>query len=166
MGKATNNRGTGSSGTPATGTSGTGTSGTGTSGTGTSATEVEARRKSRAVHGVFDHEKLQAYQVARECFVLTSGWLSRKMMREVREQFERSMISILSNIAEGAGKTAKADKRRFYEIAKGSTTEAAAQLEILHLRAVITLPEYRAARELLIRVAQMLHGLCAEPRTT
>ena len=47
-------------------------------------------------------------------------------------------MSILFNIGEGAGKTAKADKQRSYEIARGSTTEAATQLDVLQIRGLIT----------------------------
>jgi hypothetical protein len=69
---------------------------------------------------VFDHEKLDAYRVARELVGLTSGFLKRNISRDLRDQLDRSSTSILFNIAEGAGKTARADKQRFYEIARGS----------------------------------------------
>jgi four helix bundle protein len=114
----------------------------------------------------FDHERLHVYRYAREAFRLVAKWSSRKMSRDVRDQLDRSMISVLSNIAEGAGKAAKADKQRFYEIAKGSTLEAAAQVEMLHLALVIDAAEYAAARKLLVDVARMLHGLCGKPRKT
>ncbi|MBK7858149.1 MAG: four helix bundle protein [Archangiaceae bacterium] len=98
--------------------------------------------------------------------MLVTPWLAgRKMPTSLRDQFDRAITSILSNIAEGAGKTARADKRRSYEIAKGSTTEAAAQLELLHLREVISAAEYAKARHLLLRVASMLHVLSSGPRT-
>ena len=114
----------------------------------------------------FDHERLDVYKIAREFFVLTTPLMQRKMPREVRDQFDRAAISILSNIAEGASKTAKADKQRFYEIARGSTGEAAAQLDILAIRGVIREREHEEARRLLLRVAQMLSRLCGSPRTT
>jgi len=88
------------------------------------------------------------------------------MPADLKKQFERSTGSILSNIAEGAGKTARADKRRFYEIAKGSTTEAGAQLDMLQILGVIDAAEYATARERLLKVAKMLSGLCGAPRTT
>jgi four helix bundle protein len=115
---------------------------------------------------LFDHEKLQVYQVAREFLVLASGLLARKMPRDLREQFDRAASSILFNIGEGAGKTARADKQRSYEIARGSTTEAATQLDVLHIRGIITSNQYQSARAPLIRVAQMLSRLCGAPRRT
>lgn len=127
---------------------------------------VETRTSGARVEPLFDHERLDVYRVARDCLAMAFGWMDRKMPRDLRDQLERSLVSMLSNIAEGAGKTARADKRRFYEIAKGSTTEAASQFEILKLRSVISAEEYAAIRELLIRVAKMLHGLCGAPRLT
>jgi four helix bundle protein len=114
---------------------------------------------------VFDHEKLDAYRIACEFVGMVSGFLKRKMSSDLRDQLERSSTSIVFNIAEGAGKFARADKRRFYEIARGSATETAAQLDVLHLRGVITADEYQAARGLLLRVVQMLSRLYFSPRS-
>ena len=137
--------------------SGTGT-GT-TSGTGTATGTGTA-------FPLFDHEKLEVYRVAREFLVLATSLLARKLPHGLRDQFDRASVSILSNIGEGAGKTAKADKQRLYEIARGSTTEAATQLDVLHIRAFCTADEYAKARALLIRVAQMLSRMCGSPRAT
>lgn len=113
----------------------------------------------------FDHEKLDVYRVARELLVLVNGFIKRTVARDLREQLDRASTSILFNIAEGAGKTARAEKQRFYEIARGSATETAAQLDVLHIRGVITMDQYRAARHLLLRIVQMLSRLIAGPRT-
>lgn len=137
-------------------------------GTGTETETGNARSGTVAVVDLplFDHEKLEVYRVAREFLVLASGLLARKMSRDLREQFDRASSSILFNIGEGAGKTARADKQRSYEIARGSTTEAATQLDVLHIRGLITTDQYQNARALLIRVAQMLSRLCGAPRRT
>jgi len=114
---------------------------------------------------LFDHEKLEVYRVAREFLVLGTSLLERKLPREFRDQFDRASVSILSNIGEGAGKTAKTEQRS-YEIARGSTTEAATQLDVLRIRGLCTAEEYEQARVLLIRVAEMLSRLCGSPRVT
>ena len=115
---------------------------------------------------LFDHEKLEVYRVAREFLALATKLVVRKMSRDLRDQFERASSSILFNIGEGAGKTSKADKQRSYEIARGSTTEVATQLDVLRIRGVITSEQYQSARGLLVRVAQMLSRLCGAPRAT
>lgn len=127
---------------------------------------TEARTGTVTALPLFDHEKLEVYRVAREFVVLATALLARKMPRELRDQFDRASLSILANIGEGAGKTAKADKQRSYEIARGSTTEAATQLDVLHIRGIITTAQYMHALALLIRVAQMLSRLCGSPRVT
>jgi four helix bundle protein len=95
---------------------------------------------------LFDHERLVVYQVARQYYVLSLPWMGRKLPRDLRDQLERATTSILSNIAEGAGKVSKPDKRRFYEIAKGSTIEAASQLDMINLRGLISDDEYQMER--------------------
>jgi four helix bundle protein len=130
------------------------------------ATQTEPGSGKRADPPRFDHEKLEVYQVAREFLVLVTGLLTRKLPRDLRDQFDRATSSILFNIGEGAGKTARADKQRSYEIARGSTTEAATQLDLLNIRGFITDQQYQQARALLVRVAQMLARMCGQPRRT
>src|SRR5437870_4119248 len=104
----------------------------------------------------FEHERLDVFRVARAFKVLATRLMARRVPAHLRAQFESATDSILSNIAEGAGRTAKADKQRFYEIARGSTTEVAAHLDILHIKQIITDAELHEARTLLVRVAMML----------
>jgi four helix bundle protein len=113
---------------------------------------------------VFDHERLDVYRLARELVVLVTGFLKRNVSRDLRDQLDRASTSILFNIAEGAGKAARAEKQRFYEIARGSATETAAQLDVLHIRGTIDYDQYRAARHLLLRIIQMLSRLAGAAR--
>lgn len=115
---------------------------------------------------LMDHEKLEVYQVTSQLLDLLEPLLARKMPPDLHKQLERSSMSIMSNIAEGAGKTARADKRRFYEIARGSAAESAAQLHMLHIKRVISRAEYDGARNLVVRIVQMLSRLVGAPRNT
>ncbi len=115
---------------------------------------------------LFEHERLHVYRAARSAYQQVRSWLPRPMPRDLRDQLDRSIRSVVSNIAEGAGKTAKADKQRSYEFAKGSTLEAAAQLDMLHADRIIDSTEYNEVRRLLLDVARMLHALAGRPRTT
>jgi four helix bundle protein len=108
---------------------------------------------------VFDHEKLDVYRVARELVTMVGELSTRTMARDLRDQLDRASTSVLYNIAEGAGKVARADKQRSYEIARGSATEMAAQLDVLHIRKQISTEGYRVARRLLLRTLQMLSRL-------
>lgn len=116
------------------------------------------------VEGIFDHEKLDVYRVARELVLAVNDLLKRNISRELRDQLDRASTSILFNIAEGAGKISRSDKQRFYEIARGSATETAAALDVLQIRGAITATQYRHARDLLLRVVKMLSRLAGTPR--
>ncbi len=75
----------------------------------------------------------------------------------MREQARKSAISVALNLAEGAGRTSLADKRRAYGIAFGELCEVAAALELsLDLRAT----SEAEARDSLLVVAR-LHAMLA-----
>jgi len=61
----------------------------------------------------------------------------------LRDQLERASLGIVLNIAEGAGRRSAADKRRFYEMARGSATETAAITDVLRFA---DSHRYRSAR--------------------
>src|ERR687892_423172 len=75
-----------------------------------------------------DHERLHVYALALEFHALASSLLPRRGFRTIRDQLERASLSVVLCIAEGAGRTSGPDKRRFYEMARGSATESAALL--------------------------------------
>ena len=60
------------------------------------------------------------------------------------------------NIAEGNGKATEADRRHFFEIARGSTLECAAIQDVLEVCGAIKPEESRIGKDLLDRIAAML----------
>ncbi len=81
----------------------------------------------------FDHERLDVYQLAVDFLVYADGVI-RKLPRgraHFSDQLGRAALSVVLNIAEGAGKVSAADKRRYYLTARGSATESAALLDAL-----------------------------------
>ena len=48
-----------------------------------------------------------------------------------KDQFDRALLSIVLNLAEGVGKPTRNDRRRFYSIALGSLREVQAILDLL-----------------------------------
>ena len=67
------------------------------------------------------------YQLAKE-FYQDSRKL--KLKGELKDQFDRASLSVVLNIAEGAGKRSAVDQGRFYSIALGSLRECTAILDI------------------------------------
>ena len=74
-------------------------------------------------------------------------------------QMKRSAISVTSNIAEGFGRTSKAEKRRFYFIAKGSLIELQNQLIICRDAKLAATSEFNRLYDLSNRTGRLLLGL-------
>ena len=87
--------------------------------------------------------------------------ISRWNQAVLRDQLDRASISIILNIAEGAGRVSPADKARFYAMARGSATECAAVMDLLWARGLVDPALRNRARSLLVRVVQMLSRLGA-----
>ncbi len=76
-----------------------------------------------------------------------------------REQFFRTSQSIPQNIAEGNGKGTDADRRRFFEIARGSALECAAIQDTLVVCEVLDVSDSEKGKRLLVRIVSMLTKL-------
>jgi len=119
---------------------------------------------SVAAGPALDHERLQVYGLALEFHAMACILVPRRGFRTLRDQIERASLSVALCIAEGAGRTSGPDKRYFYEIARGSATESAAVLDVLRVRGLIDPERHRSARDLAVRLVQMLSRLCSPPR--
>ena len=109
---------------------------------------------------VLDAEKLVCYDLALELHVLC-GTLVPASHRVLQDQLERASLSVVCNIAEGAGRRSRKDKRRMYAIARGSATETAAIVDVLRLRRLAPEGACASARTLALRVVQLLTKLDA-----
>src|SRR5262249_1453819 len=105
-----------------------------------------------------DHERLDVYQVALDFLVLANGIIEAlpRGRSHLADQFTRASTSILLNLAEGAGKLSKADKRRYYLTARGSATESAALLDACMRLKLIPASAQSEGKEMLVRMVSML----------
>ena len=106
----------------------------------------------------FDHERLDVYQLALDFLALADDMIERlpRGRGYLADQFARAATSIVLNTAEGAGKFSPGDKRRYYLIAAGSTTESAAIVDVC-LRLKLTDKEvHQTAKGMLDRIMSML----------
>lgn len=106
----------------------------------------------------FDHEKLDVYQIALE-FVAHIGEVLERFptgRHSLADQLGRASTSVVLNIAEGAGEFSRAEKARFYRMAKRSATECAAALDVCRVWKVTDLKLLEVGREMLLRVVAML----------
>lgn len=79
------------------------------------------------------HKNLEVYrlslQLMEETYKITKSFPKDEQYILV-SQLRRAAISVCSNIAEGASRISKREKKRFYEIARGSIVEIDTQLGI------------------------------------
>ena len=107
------------------------------------------------------HEKLDVYRLS----IGYVAWVYEKaanlsgVHRAARDQWLRASQSIPLNIAEGNGKTAEADRRRYFEIARGSALECAAIQDVLVVGKALSNIESHERKVELDRMAAMLSRL-------
>ncbi|HEX2606131.1 MAG TPA: four helix bundle protein [Flavisolibacter sp.] len=72
------------------------------------------------------HTKTEVFQYSRSfvkyCYQLTNDFPSEEKYAMV-QQIRRAALSVLLNIAEGSSRTSSLERKRFYEIARGSIIE-------------------------------------------
>ena len=80
------------------------------------------------------HKTLDVYQLSlklvKEVYILTST-LPTEERYGLSSQLRRAAVSVCSNIAEGAARASKQEKKRFYEVASSSVVEIDTQFEII-----------------------------------
>ncbi len=93
---------------------------------------------------MFDFEKLDLYQIvkAQNLKVLKILKSNTSLDSYLMDQWKRSSLSILLNLAEGAGRMTDQDKRHFFTIARGSVYESVAILSLLKDMQSISEKEY------------------------
>ena len=107
---------------------------------------------------VLDHERLDVYQLSLDFMAFGNGVIEGlpRGRSHLADQLTRASLSIVLNIAEGAGKHSKPDKRRYYVTARGSATESAALLDVCARLKLLPDSGHKAGKEMLVRLVSML----------
>ena len=109
----------------------------------------------------FTHENLDVYRRTID-FVVVADEVAGSLQRGrgyLADQLRRASTSIALNIAEGAGEFSRPEKTRFYRIAKRSTTESAAILDVCLRLELSDTEKIQQGRALLLRIVAMLTRL-------
>lgn len=105
------------------------------------------------------HKELDIYKVSKlfviACYQLTNVLPSDERFNMI-SQIRRAALSVQLNIAEGASRKSGAERKRFYEIARGSLIEIDAALDIATELKYIIKEEQEKLGELTVRCFQML----------
>lgn len=107
---------------------------------------------------MFDFQKLRVYQKSKGFYnqLLIYIFQNDLVDSNNKSQLRRAAISITHNIAEGAGKYTKPDKKRFYLMAKASTNECLAALELIELENILSLKISKQLENELDEISRML----------
>ena len=120
----------------------------------------ESVSESKGNEMSFGHERLDVYRASLEYV----GWAYHfceglKGNRNAKDQLLRASQAIPLNIAEGNGKATDGDRRRYFEIARGSALECGAIQDVLEVCGALPAEENAKAKAVLDRVVAMLTKL-------
>jgi len=108
------------------------------------------------------HSNLDIYTCSRElvlsCYRLTKKFPDSEKFA-LMQQFRRAAVSIHLNIAEGCSRKSLTERKRYYEIARGSTIEIDTILEIAFHLKYCSEVELQPTGNLVIRTFQMLSAM-------
>ena len=108
------------------------------------------------------HNKLDVYTIARqfvkECYFATNRFPSDEKY-VLTQQIRRAALSVHLNIAEGSSRKSEVERKRFYEIARGSLIEVDAALDIAADLNYCTPESVQPLGETLVKCFKYLSGL-------
>jgi len=108
------------------------------------------------------HTKLDVFQISKgfvlSCYRETIPFPTNERYAMV-QQIRRAALSVHLNIAEGCSRKSLAERKRFYEIARGSLIEVDAALDIAVALNYSTKEKLSELGKLMIRTFQMISKL-------
>lgn len=109
---------------------------------------------------MFDFERLAVYQKAKSYNKEVRNFVSKQQLdRNIKDQLQRASLSVMLNIAEGAGRFTNKDKRHFYVIARGSVYECVALFDFLKDEELVDDVFYKIIYSTLEELSKMLYAL-------
>ena len=110
------------------------------------------------------HTKLDVYQYSRsltlECYKVTKHFPSDERFA-LTQQIRRAALSVHLNLSEGASRKSALERKRFYEISRGSIIEIDSAIDIaVHLN-YINKDQVDHLGEILIKTFKLLTGMIA-----
>jgi len=115
-----------------------------------------------------NHQKLDVYQFSR-AFVLECYKLSKVLPPAERfgmvSQIRRAALSVHLNIAEGSSRKSEVERKRYYEISRGSIIEIDAALDIAKDLDYLINYDTQKLGEAMVRCFKILSGLIASKTT-
>ena len=112
----------------------------------------------------FPHEKLEVWQLAKtlakRVYSLTSDFPKEERFGLV-DQMRRAGVSVMSNLAEGCGRTGARDQAHFSQLAFGSLLELDAQLQLSLDLGFLQMTDYQIIRSSTMELIKKISALRA-----
>ncbi len=109
-----------------------------------------------------NHQKLDVYTASKNlvfaCYQLTKALPNDEKIGMI-SQIRRAALSVHLNIAEGASRKSESERKRYYEIARGSFIEIDAALDIAIKLDYLTNTNINELGELMVKCFKILTGL-------
>lgn len=114
------------------------------------------------------HTKLEVYTIARqfvkECYKAVNHFPSEERFI-LAQQIKRAALSVHLNIAEGSSRKSEAERKRFYEIARGSLIEVDAALDVAADLGYTSSENLQSLGEALVKCFKYLSALISSTKT-
>jgi four helix bundle protein len=108
------------------------------------------------------HTRIDIFQASRslclECYRITKNFPSDEKFATV-QQIRRAALSVHLNIAEGSSRKSDVERKRFYEISRGSVIEIDTALDIAVELAYCTNDSLTILGEMLVKTFKQLSAL-------
>lgn len=108
------------------------------------------------------HTRLDVFtfsqELALECYKITKLFPDHEKFAMV-QQIRRAAMSVHLNIAEGCSRKSIVERRRFFEIARGSVIEIDTAIGIAHKLAYSTQEQLQSLGEKIIKTFKILSGM-------
>jgi len=108
------------------------------------------------------HTKTPVFQESKkftlECYRITTGFPKDEKFAIV-QQMRRAALSVHLNIAEGCSRKSQSERRRFFEISRGSLIEMDAAIDIAYSLKYKTEEEFKQLGDHLVSTFKQLTGL-------
>lgn len=115
-----------------------------------------------------NHQKLDVY-ISSKTFVLECYRLTRSLPPDEKfgmmSQIRRASLSVHLNIAEGSSRKSEAERKRYYEVARGSIIEIDAALDVALDLGYIQEHTIDKLGEYMVRTFKILTGLIVSKPT-
>ena len=108
------------------------------------------------------HTKLDVYdssqELISECYRVTAQFPNEEKFAMV-QQIRRAALSVHLNIAEGCSRKSKAERCRYFEVARGSVIEIDSAIGIAHKLSYASLEKLQSLGNLIVKTFKLLSGM-------